>query len=84
MQIAKTVATFLRQNNVQIYPYLDDKMIVGSSCEEAFSRTYQTCELISRLGFIINWEKSSLTPSQLPTYLGAVLDLRLGIVSTHT
>ena len=80
-RIAKTVAAFLRRNGVQIYQYLDDWLIVGGSHREALSATRQTCQLASRLGFIINREKSNLSPSQLPTYLGAVLDLRRGIVS---
>ena len=26
------------------------------------------------VGFLVNWDKSSLSPSQVPTYLGAALD----------
>ena len=43
--------------------------------------TQLTYDPTTRLGFIINYRKSKLTPTQLPTYLGAVLDLRLGVIS---
>ena len=65
--IAKTVAAFLCRNGIQIYLYLDDWLIVGDSREKALSVTRLTRALTSRLGFIINRKKSSLTPSSQPT-----------------
>ena len=42
---------------------------------------YLTCELTSHLGFIINYDKSMFSPSQLLTYLRAVLNLNIGVAS---
>ena len=35
-----------------------------------------TLELLQKLGFLINWEKSSLFPLQKLEYLGVMLDLQ--------
>ena len=45
------------------------------------SATQLTCILTTRLGFIINYRKLKLTPTQLLTYLGAILDLHPGVIS---
>ena len=37
----------------------------------------ETLLLSQSLGFLINWEKSYLVTTQIPTYLGAVLDIPL-------
>ena len=38
--------------------------------------TMMTLELLQKLGFLINWEKSSLFPLQKLEYLGVMLDLQ--------
>ena len=80
-RIVKTVGASLRRSDILIFQYLDDWLIVGRSESEAVHATRATYDLTSRLGFLINHEKSRSTPTQTPTYLGAVLDLRRGIAS---
>ncbi|XP_038046795.1 uncharacterized protein LOC119721003 [Patiria miniata] len=77
-RIAKAVAAFLRQKQIHIFLYLDDWLIVGPTFQDTVDALRQTVQLTLNLGFIINVEKSSLIPTQQPTYLGAVLDMTTG------
>ena len=74
-RLVSVVFASLRQSGIRIFLYLNDWLLV------AYSRTLlelllqNTLELTHRLGFLVNLEKSSLTPSQIPSFLGASLDL---------
>ena len=61
--------------------YLDDRLILGPTRQDTLLDLQRTVQLMLKLGFIINVDKASLTPSQQPTYLGAVLNLATGIVT---
>ena len=78
-RIAKTIGAALRRRGIMIFIYLDDWLVVGPSREETEAALQYTWRLTSDLGFIINTEKSHLIPSQVPTFLGASLDLRRGL-----
>ncbi|XP_038049749.1 uncharacterized protein LOC119723256 [Patiria miniata] len=62
-----------------IFLYLDDWLIVGRSKEEVRQSLEVTVDLTTRLGFLINLEKSHLVPTQTPSFLGAEIDLVTGI-----
>ena len=51
-------------------------MFLNSSASALTSDLEITISLFSVLGFIINWEKSSITPSQSIEYLGLNIDSR--------
>ncbi|KAJ8972565.1 hypothetical protein NQ314_000125 [Rhamnusium bicolor] len=55
--------------------YLDDILIIAKDKSECERNTKLTLRLLNDLGFIINTEKSQLTPSQEITYLGFTYDL---------
>jgi hypothetical protein len=76
--IAKAVAAYLKRKGINICIYLDDWLIYGSSKTEVLSATQTVVQEVRRLGFLVNIQKSNLVPSQLPVYLGAVLDLKRG------
>ena len=79
-RVTKVVLAFLRRKGILVFAYLDDWLLVGRSAQESTDITSYTVSLLEDLGWIVNQEKSSLIPSQILTYLGAVLDLKTGRV----
>ena len=79
-RVVKEVGACLRRRGIQIYMYLDDWLILGPTARETVNITQTVMKIVSELGFIINIEKSCLTPSQTPSFLGARIDLLSGYV----
>jgi hypothetical protein len=77
-RVVTAVGEHLRCRGVNLCQYLDDWLIVSGSEEEARRHTDLVVETVERLGFIINRQKSHLTPTQQPVFLGASLDLVQG------
>ena len=73
--LVSTHVAHLRLRRIHIHYYLDDWLIVTPSLSLLLSQLQETLTCAQSLGFLINWEKSSLLPSQVPTFLGAVLDI---------
>ena len=65
------VAVFLRQRGLWIFCYLDDWLMVATPppppplLRQHLALLLQT---VQALGFIINWDKSELTPTQCPNF----------------
>ena len=78
-RVARAVLAFLRQGGVTLYAYIDDWLILARSRQECIDVTSYVIRTLESLGWIINIEKSNLQPSQLVTYLGAVLDFQRGL-----
>ena len=74
-RLVATVVAHLRLQGIRIFYYLDDWLVVASSQDLLVSHLRLTLEVTQRLGFLINWKKSSLVPQRLPCYLGARLDI---------
>ena len=74
-RLVATVIAFLRLQGIRIFHYLDDWLVVASSQDLLLSHLRTTLEVAQRVGFLINWKKSSLVPLQVPSYLGASLDI---------
>ena len=66
------VAAYLRLQGIQIYPYIDDWLIVSRSKAGAYRDTRYVLNTLQALGLSINCEKSHLEPSQTMDYIGAV------------
>ncbi len=79
-RVVKTVAEFLRPRGFTLFVYLDDFLVVSRSQLALQRDLLEILALLARLGFIVNWKKSKLTPSQQVQFLGAQLDLAQGIV----
>lgn len=73
-RIFAPLASHLHLKGVRILRYLDDWLILGDSEESCAVSRDKTLELCRTLGVAVNWEKSSLEPSQRITYLGMNLD----------
>ncbi|KAM9975640.1 hypothetical protein ACTFIW_005513 [Dictyostelium discoideum] len=68
--LLRPVLRMLRDINVSVIAYLDDLLIVGSTKEECLSNLKKTMDLLVKLGFKLNLEKSVLEPTQPITFLG--------------
>ncbi|KAM9955145.1 hypothetical protein ACTFIW_008809 [Dictyostelium discoideum] len=67
--LLRPVLRMLRDINVSVIAYLDDLLIVGSTKEECLSNLKKTMDLLVKLGFKLNLEKSVLEPTQSITLL---------------
>ncbi|KAM9950946.1 hypothetical protein ACTFIT_005027, partial [Dictyostelium discoideum] len=72
--LLRPVLRMLRDINVSVIAYLDDLLIVGSTKEECLSNIKKTMDLLVKLGFKLNLEKSVLEPTQSITFLGLQID----------
>ena len=72
--LMKPVAGFLRKRGVRLLLYLDDMLIIGSTLREVNDFTQMAVNLLKALGFIINLDKSVLTPTQVITFLGFAIN----------
>ena len=73
-RLMKPVAGFLRKRGIRLVLYLDDMLIIGSTPQETRQFTQMAMDLLESLGFVINKEKSILTPSRLITFLGFTIN----------
>ena len=69
-KILKVPMTLLRNLNFRIIIFIDDMLIMGKSLKEIEMARDTTLFLLQNLGFVINWEKSALTPSKTIEFLG--------------
>jgi hypothetical protein len=76
--VVRAVAAYLRRRGMNLCMYLDDWLIYGETYQSTLNQISLVVREVQRLGFIINGPKSSLSPTQSPEYLGAVLNLREG------
>lgn len=76
-KLLKPVVKLLRSAGYLSTIYLDDILLIGRSYNECANNVNVTLNLLQALGFIINWEKSNLTPSTSCKFLGF-------IINTHT
>lgn len=60
----------LREQDIPVLTYLDDWILWESSPEQLRIAIRRTLDLLKQLGFLINWEKSELIPTQDITWLG--------------
>lgn len=70
----KPVIAFLRSRGMRVMIYLDDILIFAPSVEESTRNTECVINLLSSLGFTINFEKSNIQPKTSLNYLGFHLD----------
>ena len=72
-RVMKAPTTFLRHHAFKSVVYLDDICLVNLQ-GQARPKTLATAWLLERLGFFINWKKSSAHPSQKEEFLGFIVD----------
>lgn len=69
-KLLKPVIKYLRAKGILSVIYLDDILLIGRTKQDCLWSIRQTRLLLRRLGFLINEEKSVLTPSQEVKFLG--------------
>ena len=80
-KISKPVAAFLRAKNFLSVVYLDDWLLIGKSYSCCKENIKATLRLLRDLGFIVNFKKSQLIPTQLCKYLGLCYDSKNMLVT---
>ena len=75
-KIISVVIAHLRMQNVRLASYLDDWLIVNAIRQILLLDRERLLNLLHKLGFIINWEKSALIHSQTVTYIGALFNFQ--------
>lgn len=73
-KIMKEVMTHLRGRGYKSVIFLDDILCIGDNYDECVKNVHETSKLLRCLGFVINYTKSSLTPSQVCKFLGFMYD----------
>ncbi|XP_059894386.1 uncharacterized protein LOC132447566, partial [Gadus macrocephalus] len=64
----------LQATGMAILPYLDDWLVISPTREQAVRDTAMLLSHVDRLGLMVNFTKSNLTPCRVVSYLGLVLD----------
>ena len=75
-KLLRPVVSLLRQHGVKLHVYLDDWLIWADTLEEAQLHAQTTIKVLQFLGWIINFEKSDLTPSQDFLFIGMQFNTR--------
>ena len=75
-KILKQVFTYLRNLGHASVVYIDDSYLQAPTLEAARENVYITVHTLRNLGFIINTEKSILTPTQEIEFLGFIINSR--------
>ncbi|CAH1242611.1 Hypp6890 [Branchiostoma lanceolatum] len=73
-KITKPIIAVIRSQGIRIIIYLDDILILSTSAQECRDNLKFVIDLLTSLGFLLNWEKSQLIPTQKITFLGMVID----------
>ncbi|KAJ7329295.1 hypothetical protein JRQ81_015469 [Phrynocephalus forsythii] len=68
------VAAHLHLHGINIFPYLDDWLLVSPTAQKATQDLRYTLDLLSSLGLQVNRDKSVLWPSQTVQYIGVTID----------
>ena len=75
-QTVKTGCGLPKKEGIRVLIYLDDFLLLAQTKEEATRNTQMLVTLLQSLGFTVNLKKSSLTPTQMITFLGFSIDSR--------
>ena len=78
--IAKEVKLLAQNQGLRIHQYLDDWLLRADSQQECQVQAQKLVKLVQDLGWIINFQKSELTPTQKLDFLGYHFDLEKGLV----
>lgn len=73
-KILRPVTSFLREEGFESIVYLDDFLLLGSSKNNCWANVQAHVNLLSSLGFTINFKKSELKPAKKRKYLGFIFD----------
>ena len=73
-KLLKIPMSILRRIHVRILIYIDDMLIMNSSVDGCLQARDTVIYLLTALGFVINFPKSMMEPSQTMEFLGVLVD----------
>ena len=73
-KLLRPVLAYFRKRGARMMIYIDDVLVMSHTQVKASQLAQEVVELLQRLGFLINWEKSILSPAQSLEYLGMIVD----------
>ncbi|CAN2391224.1 hypothetical protein PRIEUP_LOCUS1263 [Pristimantis euphronides] len=73
-KLVAEIVAHLRVQNVVIVPYLDDFLLAADTEKELEQHLQMVLALLGKLGWLINYQKSSLLPGTKKIFLGILLD----------
>ena len=83
-RVMGVVATLCHQRGIRLHRYIDDWLVVARSEPAVRQARDWVLDLTTRLGLLVNLEKSDLTPSTRLCYLGMELDTGLALAFPAT
>lgn len=79
-KILLSVIALLREQVLRVHHYLDDILLLADNQDSLLLHRSILITTLQNFGWIINWGKSNLQPTQRMIFLGAELDTRLNTV----
>lgn len=79
-KVVQEVKAFLATRGLTVHQYLDDWLVSGRSPAAVEQQVTELVELTESLGWVINYEKSDLKPTQEFVFLGSLYNLKEGMV----
>ncbi|XP_040261452.1 uncharacterized protein LOC120977528 [Bufo bufo] len=80
-KLMRPAMAWLRSRGVRLIIYLDDILIMAQDCSVLLDHLRWTMDLLSELGFLLNREKSCLSPSREMEFLRFMVDSTAGTLS---
>ena len=79
-RIVKEVKLIAQARNLRIHQYLDDWLLRSPTKDQCLKDSENLLKLVQELGWLINFQKSELVPTQKLDFLGYHFDLQRGLV----
>ena len=79
-RIVKEVKLIAQARNLRIHQYLDDWLLRSPTEEQCLKGSKNLVKLVQELGWLINFQKSELVPTQKLDFLGYHFNLQRGLV----
>lgn len=73
-KVCRPILEHLRSQGIRISAYLDDWLLIANSKQLALQQAQTVITLLQRLGWLVNFKKSVLDPTQRLEHLGFVLN----------
>ena len=79
-RIVKEVKLLTQARNLRIHQYLDNWLLWSPTKEQCLKHSENLLKLVQELGWLIDFQKSKLVPTQKLDFLGYHFDLQRGLV----
>ena len=76
-KLTRVIVIYCRRLGMRLILYLDDSLLLARPREKVMQHRDILVELLLRLGWIVNWDKSDMAPSQDWEFIGLLWSSRL-------